>query len=152
MRKYITALMCILCICLSGCSKVYYYYNDAVSFRLENNSEREIYAASISFGIKDRVFGSMVGENADGIALADKGDECLVFPVEKGDLNDSKLEDMVFEFFVCTMKDNDFTYVGTVTVKSSKLHATYTLILEENDGKLTLTSNDKDISITIDNE
>ena len=37
MRKYITALMCILCICLSGCSKVYYYYNDAVSFRLENN-------------------------------------------------------------------------------------------------------------------
>lgn len=152
MRKYITALMCILCMCLSGCSKVYYYYNDAVSFRLENNSERDVYAASVSFGTKDRVFGSMAEENVDGTALAAKGDECLVFPVEIGDLNDSRLEDMVFEFYVCTIKDSDFTYVGTVRVKSSKLHATYTLILEENDGKLILTSNDKDISITIDNE
>lgn len=152
MKTIKTALVVLLCFCLMGCSKVHYYFNDVVSFRLENESTHDMYAASVSFGTKDTVFGSMSGENADGTALANKGEECLVFPVEQGDMNDTKLEDLVFEFFVCTKKDSDFTYVGTVTVTSSKLHQTYTLTLTENDGKLVLTSADSSLIIAIDTE
>ena len=147
-----TALVVLLCFCLTGCSKVHYYFNDVVSFRLENESAHDMYAAQVSFVTKDTVFGSMSGENADGTALANKGAECLGFPVEQGDMNDTKLEDFVFEFFVCTKKDSDFTYVGTVTVTSSKLHQTYTLTLTENDGKLVLTSADSSLNIAIDTE
>lgn len=139
-------LVTILCLSLTACSKVYYYFNDVVSFRLENESEQKIYIATISFGTEDTVFGTMSGENADGSALAAKGKDTLVFPVEKGDMNGTELEDMVFDFFVCTQKDSDFTYVGRVSVISPKLHQTYTVTVVEKDGNLSLVSNDSNLN------
>ena len=142
------ALTALVCLSLTGCSKIYYYFNDMESFRFENESDQKIYMASISFGTEDTVFGSMSGENADGTALADKGKDCLVFPIEEGDMNDTALEDMVFDFYVCTVKDSDFIYVGRVIVTSQKLHQTYTLTVKQENDKLILSSNDSNIDIT----
>ena len=150
MKKIIASILTgVLCFCITGCSSVYYYFNDAVSFRLENESTKKIYGAAVSFGTNDTVFGTMSGENADGSPFADKGKDCVVFQIEKGDMNDTKIEDMVFEFFVCTEKDNDFTYIGTVNITSSKLHQTYTLTITESNEKLALTCLDTNIVITM---
>lgn len=149
MKKIVLMLLCIALIIslFTGCSKVFYYFNDAVSFRLENESGQKIYIASISFGTEDTVFGSMAGSNADGTALPDKGKESLIFPVESGDLNDAKLEDMVFDFYVCTQKDSDFVYVGRVLMASSKLHQTYTVTVVEKDGRLILSGNAPELNV-----
>lgn len=147
MKKRVLMLLCAVLIIsvFTGCSKGYSYFNDAVSFILENKSGQKIYIAAISFGTKDTVFGSMAGA-----ALADKGKECLVFSVQEGDLNDTKLEDMVFDFYVCTKKDSDFIYVGRVLVASSKLHQTYTVTVAEKDGRLTLNSDDTGLDLIHD--
>ena len=149
MKKSVLILLSIVLIFLlfTGCSKLYYHFNDAVSFRLENESGQKIYVASVSFGTNDTVFGSMSGENADGTALQDKGKECLVFPVEVGDMNDTKLEDMVFDFYVCTHKDSDFIYIGRVLVTSSMLHKTYTIKVIEKDGRLILSGDEPELNI-----
>ena len=148
MKKLSLCLIILLILALlSGCSKICYYFNDAVSFRLENESGRELYGASVAFGTADTVFGSMTAENADGTAFSDKGSDCPVFPVEEGDLNGTVLEDMAFDFSIRTQRSGDFIAVGKVLVKSSTLHRIYSITVIEKDGRLILSSSDPELIV-----
>ena len=148
MRKTARCLTAVLLLLLlGGCSKVVYYFNDAVSFRLENGSGVSLYAAAVSFGTEETVFGSVSGENADGTPLADRGKECLVLPVEEGDLNGAELGEMVFAFSVRTRKNGEDIPVGSVRVTSPKPHRTYTVTVTEEDGRLALKDGGTELAV-----
>ena len=132
---------------LTNGSKLFCYFNDAVSFRLINESGQDIYSASVSFGREDTMFGGITVENADGTPLADHGEECFELPIEKEDLNDTELTDMIFDFYTGTEEDGDTVFCGRVSLVSSRMHSTYTITLADHDGSIVIESNDAELRI-----